>query len=78
MVDSGWCCCDSPLWNLLCTSDVELKNMKNGGGFLPSNVKNFFYSIEMYLTEYFKNHLLCVGKKLFSYGWTMCRKKPIQ
>ena len=35
-----------------------------------------FYSFEMYMDEYFNNHLLCVGKMLFSYGWTMWRKKP--
>ena len=40
------------------------------------NLVMVFYSFEMYMDEYFNNHLLCVGKMLFSYGWTTWRKKP--
>ena len=66
----GWfwvMCWDSPMWNLLCTSDVKVKNVKNGGGFL------LIWNIHGWIN--FNSHLLCVGKMLFSYGWTMCRKK---
>ena len=51
--------CDSPLWNLLYTSDVKLKMLKMEEMWKRCEKEEMvFYSFEMYMDEYFNIHLL--------------------